>query len=209
MRTCQSMTARTRFGGARRMTATALCALLCGCAVGPNYKRPSTANPAHYKAPVAAASSPAPDAWWTLFHDDVLNQLEEQVEVSNQNLAQAEAAYAQAMALVSEQRSALFPSFSAAASATRFSSGGAATPTASLGGGATGVTLTTPGARSAATYQASASGSWELDVWGRLRRQLENARDNAQASAADLAAARLSAQGTLATAYLQLREADA
>jgi NodT family efflux transporter outer membrane factor (OMF) lipoprotein len=185
-------------------------ALLYGCAVGPDYKRPAAASPEHYKSPVAAASSPAPDAWWTLFHDDVLNQLEEQVEISNQNLAQAQAAYAQAIALVGEQRAALFPSVSVAASATRFSSGGAATPTTTLGGGSTGVALsTTSASRSATSYQASAGANWELDVWGRLRRQLENARDSAQASAADLAAARLSAQGALATAYLQLREADA
>lgn len=190
------------------LTATAAIGLLSSCAVGPNYKRPATANPEHFKSPVAAAASPAPDAWWTLFHDDVLNQLEEQVEVSNQNLAQAQAAYSQALALVGEQRAALFPSFSVAANTTRFSSGGSATPTASLGGGTTGVALASS-SRSSTTYQASASGSWEINVWGRLRRQLENARDSAQASAADLAAARLSAQGALASAYLQLREADA
>src|SRR5579872_5959527 len=191
------------------LTTTLTVLALGGCAVGPDYKRPTTANPEHYKSPVAAAAPPAPDAWWTLFHDDVLDQLEEQVEVSNQNLAQAQAAYAQAIALIGEQRAALFPSFSVAASATRFSSGGATASTTTLGGGSTGVNLSTPAGRSPTTYQASASGSWEIDVWGRLRRQLENARDNAQASAADLAAARLSAQGALATAYLQLREADA
>jgi NodT family efflux transporter outer membrane factor (OMF) lipoprotein len=192
-----------------RLTAAVLVAAVCGCAVGPDYKRPATPSPEHYKSPVVAAPIPAPDAWWTLFHDDVLNELEEQVEVSNQNLAQAQAAYAQAMALEGEQRAALFPTISVAASGTRFSSGGATTPTTTLGGGSTGVSLTSPSAHSSTSYQASASGNWELDVWGRLRRELENARDNAQASAADLAAARLSAQGALATAYLQLREADA
>jgi len=189
-----------------RLTALlAITASLCSCAIGPNYKRPETAKADQFKnANVPGAA--VPDQWWVLFGDDALNDLERQVEVSNQNLAQAIAAYDQASAVVREQRSALFPSVSVNAD-VQHSGGGALNPGA--GSGATLPAGSTLGTRSGKLYQAGASASWELDIWGRLRRALENARESARASAADLAAARLSAQGQLATAYLQLREADA
>ena len=187
-------------------------ALLAGCAVGPNYHRPGTVAPAQYKnVPGPSSSTPgaqAPDRWWTLFNDDELTELIQQVDVSNQNLAQAAAAYAQAEAVVRQDRAAFFPVISAGASATRVSGGTRTGTSANVGS----VSVATPagGAGHATTiYQVTGSADWQLDVWGKLRRTLENASESARADLADLAFARLSAQAQLATAYLQLRGSDA
>jgi len=185
-------------------------ALLAACAVGPNYRRPGIETPTRFKnvaasPSAAAAPAAAPDDWWTLFHDDELNRLIGEVEVSNQNLAQAIAAYDQAEAAVRAARAAFFPTVTADATATRVG-GGRSASVATVGS----VGFSGSGSGSGSTlYQVTGSASWELDVWGRLRRSLENAKETAQANAADLASARLSAQSQLATAYLQLREADA
>jgi NodT family efflux transporter outer membrane factor (OMF) lipoprotein len=182
---------------ARCLVPVAVATLLAGCALGPNYKRPPAAVTESYKNPVASAPAP-PDEWWTLFNDPILNDLESQVIVNNQNIAEAVAAYMQARAVVRQDRSNLLPSIDLTGGATRSISG-------TVGGaGSTGL-----GSTNSTTYQLAASTDWELDVWGRLRRTLENARDSAQASAADLAYAQLSARSQLATAYLQLRGADA
>lgn len=175
----------------------AVAALLSACAVGPDYRRPEVSSPAAFKeAPQAEAgwfpAAPA-DAldrgpWWQLFGDADLNALVAQVEVSNQNVAAAVAAYAQARALVREQRASLFPSVTLDGSARR-----------SGGGASNGV---------ANSVQLGVGASWEPDLWGRLGRSVESAQASAQASDADLAAARLSAQGELATNYFSLRDAD-
>jgi NodT family efflux transporter outer membrane factor (OMF) lipoprotein len=127
--------------------------------------------------------------WWELFNDADLNALVAQVDVSNNNVAAAVAAYDQARALVAEQRASLFPTVTLDASANR-SGGGGSTPTRS-------------------SYQLGIGGSWEPDVWGNLRRGVQGASAGAQASAADLQAAKLSAQGELATNYFNLRQLDA
>jgi len=180
------------------LLATTLSLLLSACAVGPDYQRPSVATPAGFKEAPAADAGWLPAApadaldrgpWWELFGDDELNTLVKQVEVSNQNVAAAVAAYAQAQALVREQRASLFPTLAADASVQR--SGGGASVT---------------GTRN--SVQAGLSASWAPDVWGALRRGVEGAQAGAQASDADLAAARLSAQGELATNYFSLRDAD-
>ncbi|WP_372784356.1 efflux transporter outer membrane subunit [Phenylobacterium sp.] len=188
-------------------------AALAGCAVGPNYVRPSAPISPTFKE--AAGWSPAAPAdtldrgdWWTLFGDPALSALEARVQVSNQNIVAAEAAYRQARAVVSEQRASLFPTVNLTGSGTRSGSGGGGgtlivNPDGSTSGGGTG------GSSSRSTYRASIGASWEPDVWGRIRRTIEGAKAQADASAADLAAARLSAQGELATDYLGLREADA
>jgi NodT family efflux transporter outer membrane factor (OMF) lipoprotein len=194
----------------RRPLLILLCAtLIGGCAVGPNYRRPSAATPPHFKTAVPSPSGAAapPDEWWTLFDDDTLDGLIREVEISNQNLAQAVAAYDQAQAAVRVARAAFFPTITADATATRVGGGNRTSTVTTFGSVGVGTAGTGGGSRT--IYQVSGSASWELDVWGRLRRSLENARATAEASAADLASARLSAQGQLATAYLQLREADA
>ena len=191
-----------------RLTALAMAALLAGCAVGPNYERPGIDTPAQYKEISAqeAPAAPPPPQWWTLFNDPVLNDLESRVEVSNQNLAASEAAYRQALSVVRQQRASLFPSINADAGVTK-SGGGARSG---------GTVVTTPGGSVSRTssgsgeiYQAGASASWEIDLWGQLRRSLENAHALADASASDLKFAKLSMQTQLATTYLQIREADA
>lgn len=173
---------------------------LSGCAVGPNYARPDVPEPVHYKEGPAETSAPEspPDTWWSLFNDSTLNDLETQVAVSNQDLAAAQAAYAQSLAAVREQRATLFPQATLDASASHTS-----------GAGSRNTRIGTGNTRGPDSYQAGVGATWEIDLWGRLRRSLENAHALADASAADLASAKLSIQGQLATAYLQLREADA
>lgn len=183
----------------------ALCAvLLAGCAVGPDYQRPTAPmTPAWKEAAtppagnwVAAAPADALERgpWWTLFNDATLNELMPRVAVDNQNVAAAAAAYRQARALVAQQRSALFPTVNLNAQGTRNASG----------------TTTSTGAvtRSGSTYQVSLGASWEPDVWGRIGRAVEGARAGEAASAADLAAATLASQGELAANYFSLRSAD-
>jgi NodT family efflux transporter outer membrane factor (OMF) lipoprotein len=183
-------------------------AALAGCAVGPNYVRPSAPISPTFKE--AAGWSPAAPAdtldrgdWWTLFGDATLGGLEAKVRVSNQNIIAAEAAYREARAVVSEQRAALFPTVDLTGGGTR--SGGGSGSSGSVVGG----TVTGSGGRSVSRYTASIGASWEPDVWGRIRRTIEGAKAQAQASEADLAAARLSAQGELAIDYFGLRAADA
>lgn len=174
--------------------------LLGGCAVGPTYERPAAPVPAAFKeardwVPATPADAIDRGEWWTLFGDPLLNELASAVEVSNQNVAAAAAAYAQARALVREQRASLFPVVSLDGGVTR--SGGGASTAASTGS-----------SRSSNNVQLAIGGTWEPDVWGRLRAGVGSATASAQASAADLASATLSAQGELATNYLSLRQAD-
>jgi NodT family efflux transporter outer membrane factor (OMF) lipoprotein len=194
----------------RLFSACAAAAALAGCMVGPNYSRPSLPMAPAFKEQGWTAAQPADltprGDWWTVFSDPTLSALEARVNISNQDVAAAEAAYRQAEALVAEQRAAFFPTLNLNSSATRSGSGGGGTATVvggevvSGGGG---------GGRASTTYRMSASASWAPDVWGRIRRGIEGARANAQASDADLAAARLSAQAALATDYFDLRQTDA
>jgi NodT family efflux transporter outer membrane factor (OMF) lipoprotein len=182
----------------RRSLLLAVPALLAGCAVGPRYVRPDTGFAAAFKeAPAADGWVPAQpgDAldrgdWWTRFGDAQLDALAARVQVSNQNIAAAVANYAQAQALVREQQAALLPTLSLEGSARR--SGPV------RGGGS-----------SSRSYAASVAADWSPDLWGRLGEAVNSAEANAQASAADLASARLSSIGALAANYLALREADA
>ena len=178
----------------------ALALLLAGCAVGPTYQRPAVDAPAAWKEapavagwlPVAPADSLERGDWWTLFGDPTLDQLAAQVQVSNQNIAAAVASAAQARALVGERDAARLPSVGLSGSAQR--AGGEGNSRGSGGSN---------------SVSASLGASWELDLWGRLQLLADSARASAQASEADLAAARLSALGTLASSYVQLRAADA
>ncbi len=186
------------FRDPRALRAACLGALLplTACSVAPVYERPALpAMPAAFKE-AGALWQPAQPAdaidrgdWWTLFQDDELNRLAAQVQLSNQNIAAAVAAYDQAQALVREQGAALLPSVSLTGSETR--SGGEGS------------------ARRGTTAQAALGASWAPDLWGRLGGTVSGARASAQASQADLASARLSAVGSLVAAYFQLREADA
>ena len=182
--------------------AVSLAVLATGCAVGPDYKRPDTVDVTRFKEaagwePAAPADALERGSWWALFGDEQLNTLAAQVEVSNQNVAAAVAAYAQARTLVQAQRAALFPTVSLDSSSRR--TGSSNNSTDGNGGGS----------RVDNNYQLGMGASWEPDVWGRLGRAVDGASASAQASAADLATARLSAQGELTVNYLSLRQLDA
>jgi len=181
------------------LTALLLCVPLAACTLGPDYERPGAPAPPSYKE-VKGWKIAAPrdhidrGAWWSIYQDKTLDALERQVAFSNQTLAAAEAAYRQAAALVQQARAALFPTVDILYNPTRSHSGRVASDT---GGGVT---------RTRVTLEATAN--WDIDVWGKVRRMIESDIDLAQASAADLANARLSAQNQLAIAYFNLRAAD-
>ena len=179
------------------MTSCALALALAGCAVGPDYTRPTAPVPAAYKEATTAAGAtwlPAapPEAfargeWWLLFGDAELNRLVARIDVDNQNVAAQAAAYRQAQAVVREARAARWPTLGLTGSARR------------------------TGGRSQAevnAFQASFAADWAPDLWGKLGRGVDSAQASAEASAADLASAKLSAQGELAIDYFSLREAD-
>lgn len=171
--------------------------LLGGCSVGPDYQRPAMAMPVHYKEARGWQQATPLDAqskgeWWAVYHDATLSGLLSQVSVSNQNVANYAAQYRQAQALASASRAALFPSLGYDGSVTR------------SGSHATGSSVRT----TSSSHQAELSASWEPDLWGKLRRTLEENRASASASAAELANITLSAQSELAQDYFQLRIMD-
>ncbi len=184
--------------------ASCLAAALSGCLVGPSYHRPAAPLETHFKEadgwrPAQPADAIAKGAWWSMFNDPVLDGLERRVAISNQNVAQAVAAYRQAHQVVAEARSSLFPTVSGSAGVT-YSKG-------SSGRGGT-VASSTAGSAASTAYSPTLDASWAPDLWGRLRRTVESDRALAQASAADIANATLSAQATLAQDYFQLRVLD-
>jgi len=188
-----------------RFAACLALAALAACTVGPDYQRPSAIVPTKFKeaegwkpaTPKEAASS---EAWWSIYSDPVLDDLEHQVAISNQTLKASEAAYRTAEAIVGEAQAGYFPTLDATGSATRSGRGAG---TSSGGSGASGRATVQN------SFSAAAQANWTLDLWGSIRRTVESDVANAQASAADLAAAQLSAQGTLAADYFQLRISDA
>jgi NodT family efflux transporter outer membrane factor (OMF) lipoprotein len=182
-------------------------AALSACAVGPNYHRPSApVSPAYKEAAGWAPAAPA-DAldrgdWWTLFSDPVLNQLEQKVQVSNQNIIAAEAAYREARQVVREDQSQLFPTVTLTGSGAE-SGGGRGS-----GGTIVGSVVSGSAGSTVRQYRANIGATWEPDIWGRIRREIEGAKASAEVSEATLANARLSAQGELATDYFGLRQVD-
>src|SRR5580658_6370668 len=195
-------------------------AVLTGCKpVGPDYNRPSYTAPPAYKetgaSTVQAPLTPPPNPeggawqpatpsdgmlkgkWWEVYQDPQLNQLEERIAGYNQGLRQALETYLAAQDQVKAARSALYPTLSAGPSVTH-DKNSANRP------------LVTP--TTATNYNdllLAGGGSWEPDFWGRIRRTVEQAHENAQASAAYMANVNLSLQATMATDYFQLRGLDA
>jgi NodT family efflux transporter outer membrane factor (OMF) lipoprotein len=201
----------------RSCTIALLLTGVAGCLVGPNYRRPSAPTPPAYKEAEGWSPAQPSDAadranWWTVFDDPTLNDLEARVQVSNQTLAAAEAAYRQAHALVAEDQAALWPVITANGSVT-VSGGGANntnnnTVTTTPGGTTTGGTGANSGRGTQTLYRASLGATWAPDIWGAVRRNIRSAKASAQASAALVANARLSAQTELAADYFSLRELD-
>lgn len=169
------------------------CFILAGCAmVGPDYQRPQWTMAAYYQTPKGwVKATPQAGAnkgpWWTRFKDPKLDTLIEKVQVNNQNVAQYAARYRQARALAKQAGAQLAPEVDLSASQSRSRSQ----------------------ARIGNSQSLTSSLSWELDLWGKLRRQRQQQIANAQASQADLANATLSAQSQVAQNYFQLRVMDA
>ncbi|MGH6838268.1 MAG: efflux transporter outer membrane subunit [Methylocella sp.] len=179
-----------------------LAVIPAACSVGPDYLRPSAPEPAAYKELKGwKRATPRDDidrgTWWSVFTDKKLDSFEPQVEISNQTVAADEAAYRQTLAVIKEAQAGLFPTVTVNYSYVGSHFGPKAIGSA-LG---TGVTRT--------VYTLASNGSWDLDLWGKIRRTVESDVSGAQVSAADLANAKLSAQAMLATAYYNLRAADA
>lgn len=181
----------------RFLLPVAFLVLLSACSMAPKEEVPAVPLSTAWKSAataegwINAESARAWQAgeWWTLFDDAVLSDLMRRVEVSNQNLALAVANVAQAQALLEQQQAALWPTLGVQGGAQRTGGGGSTISGSSL--------------------SASLSASWAPDLWGRLGDAARAQAASVQVSQADLANARLSAQGSLAGAYFALREADA
>lgn len=186
------------------MPLLAALAVLAGCAVGPDYEPPSAPVPVEYKELEGwKIATPRDDIergdWWAVYEDPLLDQLLREVDVSNQNIAAAEAAFHQSAAIVQQARAGLFPALAFSYSPNRWHEGKAAA--AAFGETATSAVTQT-------TVTMSPQLTWDVDIWGKIRRQMESDIDAAQASAADFANARLLARTQLALAYFNLRGAD-
>jgi len=169
--------------------------LISGCTVGPDYVRPKMDLPIAYKeqGPWKTAQPSQIDShqrWWEVYGDSILNDLIEQANQANQNIRLSEAQYRQAQATASLARASLWPTVGASAGLSRAQ------------------TNTYDSLHLVNTDAIGLSASWEPDIWGAVRRSVEAGDAGTQASAATLAAARLSIQATLAQDYLQLRVTD-
>ena len=173
---------------------------LSGCSIGPKYVKPTTVVPPEYKEignwkAAQPADTQIKGKWWELYQDPQLNMLEDQLTVSNQTLRAAQDQYLQARAAVQYARGALFPLLTASA-----------TPSGNRQSGTRAVAPPTP---NYADFIATGDVSWEADVWGRVRKVVEQNRAQAQATAGDLEATNLSLHAELATDYFTLRGLDA
>lgn len=177
--------------------------LLAGCAVGPKYQRPQVEVPQVYKEAGDWKTAQPNDQslggnWWEIFQDPQLNTLEQQVSISNQNLKAAQAQYTQARAVLRYYRADYFPTITGGASATRTRVSNNRPPRTSVFNGVT-----------SNDFQLPFELSYEIDAWGRIRKNVESYREQAQASAADLATVNLSVHAQLALMYFQERSLDA
>lgn len=205
----RSMPARTRpvptrLGALKRCAAAVVALTLAACAMGPDYRQPKVELPSGFKEGADwqhSAANPQgalASQWWSVFNDDQLTRLVEQSLKANQSIVAAEAAYRVAQAEVEADTASLFPVVSADLSGTRSKTNGAS----STASGATGV----GGIHNLAS--ASLTASWEPDLWGSVRRQIESGKATAQASDATLAGERLSIAASVAADYFALREDD-
>jgi NodT family efflux transporter outer membrane factor (OMF) lipoprotein len=183
---------------------------LSACKVGPNYHKPDAPVPVAYKELPAGAAVWKPSTpqdgkdrgiWWSIYSDPELDELEREVKVSNQNVKEFEAEYRDAVALLHESRAMLFPTLSINGGVQRGGGGGGtAAVSSAVGSGAGGSTHT--------EFTLEPNISWQPDLWGTIRRQVESRKAGVQVSEANLANALLSAQATLAADYFDLRASD-
>lgn len=198
---------RLIFSSSRKTAGLVLLAMaalqLSGCVVGPKYHPPAVQPPPAYKEvgdwkPAQPNDQNLGGTWWTIFQDSQLNTLEEQVNVSNQNLKAAEAQFRQARAALRYYRADYYPTVTYGPSATRERISSRRPPATSIFDGITYNDFVLP-----------FSASYQADVWGRVRKNVESYREQAQASAADLATVNLSMHADLAVDYFQARSLDA
>jgi NodT family efflux transporter outer membrane factor (OMF) lipoprotein len=184
-----------RFSGVKTALLLAGLALLGGCNLAPKYARPAVETPAAFKENPAGTNfwkvarpvdGIARGKWWQVFNDPQLNTLEEQVTISNQNVAAAFANFLSARALVKEARAQYFPTLAANPAVTR----------------------SRQPSGTSTTYSLPLDASWQLDLWDRVRNTVRASFAEAQATAADLEDTRLTAQAELASDYFQLRAQD-
>lgn len=200
------MKARPNSPGLRHAALAGACAgllVILGCTVGPKYSHPTAPVPPAYKETGAwKQAQPSEQAlggdWWTIFNDPQLNALEQQVNVSNQNLKAADAQFRQARAQLRYYRADYYPTITGGASATRAHTSENRQPHSTTLSGRTFTDLMLP-----------VTLSYQADVWGRVRKTVEASREQAQASAADLAAVNLAMHADLALDYFQARSLDA
>jgi NodT family efflux transporter outer membrane factor (OMF) lipoprotein len=210
----------------RRLACMVLPLFLGACSVGPDYVPPTAPSAVSYRESEAfKPANPRDDMirgkWWEIYHDPQLNALEEQVDISNQNVLMYEAQFREAAAAVKVARSAYYPTLTASPTFTlsqsstngRGGSGGKSGGTTGVVTG-TGSTVTTTGSGGGGSdiskfYELPASASYLVDIWGSVRRTVEANTDTAQASFAQLENAKLSYQSTLAEDYFELRGLDA
>jgi NodT family efflux transporter outer membrane factor (OMF) lipoprotein len=178
--------------------------LLAGCTVGPKYHRPPVDVPTAYKETPANWKLAQPNEqhlggnWWEMFNDAQLNALEEQVNVSDQNLKAAQARYMEARAALRYNKADYFPTILGGASASRVRVSNNQPPRGAIGNG-----------RTNNNFQLNLEMSYEVDAWGRVRQNVSSFRAEAQATAADLATVNLSLHAQLAIFYFQARSLDA
>jgi NodT family efflux transporter outer membrane factor (OMF) lipoprotein len=169
--------------------------------MGPDYVRPKIDVGVQFKEtpgwkPAQPQLAEVPSgAWWVMYNDVTFNQLMQELNLANQNIAQAEARFRQAVALTQGSRAPLLPTVSATGGATR--AGGSAT-------GPGGVVNST----SISTFNANALASWQIDIWGSVRRNIESTDATELALAAEVTGARLTAQTAMGLSYLQVRVLD-
>jgi NodT family efflux transporter outer membrane factor (OMF) lipoprotein len=190
-----------------------LFAFAAGCSVGPDYHRPtaipgspvpekfgdvSITNAVQWKVAEPSAWLPR-SGWWLIYNDAELNRLETLAATNNQQVAAAVANFDQARAAVTSARSSFYPQISADPSYARQRTSANQSPTANLLGG-TGRTYN--------QFVAPLDASWEIDIWGRIRRQSQSASAQLAVSADDLESARLTVQAEVASDYFNLRTLD-
>lgn len=173
--------------------------LISSCTVGPDYKKIIVELPENFKEinnEKWKKADPNDDkdkgSWWQIFNDIKLNEYEQQLEITNQSIASALAQYEQAQMLVKQAQASYFPTITGTGSTTRQRSN---------------ATSNTP-ANEYTNYNTSLNATWIPDLWGNVRRTVEASKAGAEASAAQLANIKLSAQASLALYYFQIRSAD-
>ncbi len=178
----------------RWLTLVGLTLLYCGCSVGPNYHRPPVEAPTAYKEnagwKVAEPKDELPRGkWWKIFNDRQLDTLEDQVNISNQNLAAAEANYRQALTQIRVARSAHFPTVAGGPSWSRFKRsetiGSANTNLAGASGTGSGPNIGVFPGQTLSDYLLNFNAAWELDIWGKVRRSVESSHGHCRGQRRD------------------------